>query len=100
MIDPLTQALKQLTMPPHEPSTCSDHQPDPKQPPAVEIDELLAASEHSDDFYCKMMNLEVWALVETLDLMFPGAWSQFMTNRQTALKQFLKKEEDRGRVDS
>ncbi|MCU0546938.1 MAG: hypothetical protein MUE44_33045 [Oscillatoriaceae cyanobacterium Prado104] len=82
-------------MPSQEPSAFSDKQPDPKLPPAVDVDELLAAIEHSDDFYWKMMNLEVWALVETLDGIFPGAWGEFMTNRQAAVKQFLKKEEGR-----
>lgn len=38
------------------------------------------------------MNLEVWALVETLDGVFPGAWGQFMTNRQVAVKQFLERD--------
>ncbi|MGL5064383.1 MAG: hypothetical protein ACRC62_30725, partial [Microcoleus sp.] len=51
----------------------------PKLPPAVEVEKLLAKIELSDDFSYQMMNLEVWALVETLDRMFPGAWGQFMS---------------------
>ena len=79
-------------MPPHEPSAFPKNLPDPKLPPAVEIDEILTSIQHSHSFYYKVMNLEVWALVETLDGMFPGAWGQFMTNRQLAVKQFLERE--------
>ncbi len=50
---------------------------------------MLTKIKHSHGFYYQVMNLEVWALVETLDGLFPGAWGQFMTNRQVAVKQFL-----------
>lgn len=50
---------------------------------------MLTRIQHSHSFYYKVMNIEVWALVETLDQVFPGAWGQFMTNRQVAVKQFL-----------
>ena len=79
-------------MPPHDPSAFPKKLPDPKLPPAVEIDEILTSIQHSHSFYYKVMNLEVWALVETLDGLFPGAWGQFMTNRQLAVKQFLERE--------
>ncbi|MEG4065984.1 hypothetical protein QUA42_01295 [Microcoleus sp. Pol11C2] len=79
-------------MPPHEPSAFPKNLPDPKLPPAVEIDEILTSIQHSHSFYYKVMNLEVWALVETLDGLFPGAWGQFMTNRQLAVKQFLERD--------
>ena len=79
-------------MPPHEPSAFPKNLPDPKLLPAVEIDEILTSIQHSHSFYYKVMNLEVWALVETLDGLFPGAWGQFMANRQLAVKQFLERE--------
>jgi len=79
-------------MAPHEPSAFSKNLPDPKRLPAVEIDEILTSIQHSHSFYYKVMNLEVWALVETLDGMFPGAWGQFMSNRQLAVKQFLERD--------
>ena len=79
-------------MPPHDPSTFPKNLPDPKLLPAVEIDEILTSIQHSHSFYYKVMNLEVWALVETLDGLFPGAWGQFMANRQLAVKQFLERE--------
>ncbi|MEG4118610.1 hypothetical protein QUA43_14185 [Microcoleus sp. N9_B4] len=79
-------------MAPHEPSAFSKNVSDPKLLPAVEIDEILTSIQHSHSFYYKVMNLEVWALVETLDGLFPGAWGQFMTNRQIAVKQFLERD--------
>ncbi|MEG4454030.1 hypothetical protein [Microcoleus sp. N9_A1] len=79
-------------MAPHEPSAFSKNLPDPKLLPAVEIDEILTSIQQSHSFYYKVMNLEVWALVETLDGLFPGAWGHFMTNRQLAVKQFLERD--------
>lgn len=68
--------------------------------PKVEIDELLTKLKRSHGLYYKMINLEIWALVETLEQFFPGAWSRFMANRQVSMKQFLQhhqKEEGRGK---
>ncbi|MEG4272578.1 MULTISPECIES: hypothetical protein [unclassified Microcoleus] len=79
-------------MPLHESTAFPKNLPDPKLLPAVEIDEILTSIQHSHSFYYKVMNLEVWALVETLDGLFPGAWGQFMTNRQLAVKQFLERD--------
>lgn len=79
---------------PHESNACPENLPDPKLLPAVEIDEMLATIQNSHSYYYKMMNIEVWALVETLDGVFPGAWGQFMSNRQVAVKHFLQRERD------
>ncbi len=81
-------------MPPRESSAFSENLPDQNLPPAIEIDEMLASIQHSHSYYYKMMNIEVWALVETLDGVFPGAWGEFMTNRQVALKHFLQRDRD------
>ncbi|MEG4342539.1 hypothetical protein QUB70_04515 [Microcoleus sp. A003_D6] len=79
-------------MPPHESSAFPHNLPDPKLLRAVEVDEMLTKIQRSHGFYYKVMNIEVWALVETLDGLFPGAWGQFMTNRQVAVKQFLERD--------
>ena len=79
-------------MPPDKSSAFGKNLPDPKLLPAVEVDEMLTKIQHSHGFYYKVMNLEVWALVETLDGLFPGAWGQFMSNRQVAVKQFLERD--------
>ena len=87
-------------MPPHESSIFPENLPDPKLLPTVEVDEMLTKIQHSHGYYYKVMNIEVWALVETLDALFPGAWGQFMTNRQIAVKQFLRRDQDpNGTVD-
>jgi len=83
---------------------------DPESLPGLEVDELLAKIKRSHSLYYKMINIEIWALVETLDQFFPGAWNRFMTNRQMSMKQFLerqrkknqnpiKKEEDEDKSD-
>jgi hypothetical protein len=82
-------------MPLEESSAFPENFPDPKLPAAIEVDEMLTRIKHSHGHYYKVMNLEVWALVETLDQLFPGAWGQFMANRQVALKQFLQRDRDR-----
>jgi hypothetical protein len=79
-------------MPLHESSAFPENLPDPKLLPTVEVDEMLTKIQHSHGYYYKVMNIEIWALVETLDALFPGAWSQFMTNRQIAVKQFLERD--------
>ena len=79
-------------MPPHQSTAIGENLPDPKLLPAVEVDEMLTKIQHSHTYYYKMMNLEVWALVETLDKVFPGAWGQFMSNRQLAVRDFLQRE--------
>jgi hypothetical protein len=37
----------------------------------------------------QLTNLEIWALVSTMDDFIPGFWSRFMVNRQEAFKEFL-----------
>jgi hypothetical protein len=88
-------------MPLHESSAFPENLPDAKLLPAPEIDEILTSVQNSHSFSYKLMNLEVWALVETLDGVFPGAWGQFMTNRQLAVKQFLERDRNptKGAVD-
>jgi len=81
-------------MPLEESSAFPENFPDPKLPAAIEVDEMLTRIKHSHGHYYKVMNLEVWALVETLDQLFPGAWGRFMANRQVALKQFLQRKGD------
>lgn len=55
----------------------------------AEIKELLATLQNSHQLRYKLMNLETWALAETMDQFLPGFWSRFLENRRTALKQFI-----------
>ncbi|NEN88454.1 MULTISPECIES: hypothetical protein [unclassified Okeania] len=71
-------------------SNFTNQETNDKQPlPKIDIDELLTQLKHSHELYYKMLNLEIFALVETLEEFFPGTWSQFMANRQISMKQFL-----------
>lgn len=56
------------------------------------VDELLVKIRHSHRMYYQMINIEIWALIETLDQFFPGSWGRFMVNRQVSLKQFLQRQ--------
>lgn len=70
---------------------------DPESLPGLEVDELLAKVKRSHSLYYKMINIEIWALVETLDQFFPGAWNRFMTNRQISMKQFLERQRNKNK---
>ncbi len=60
-------------------------------PPAtLEIDEKIAELQQSQELIYQTINLEVWALVETMDRFMPGFWSRFLENRRKSLKQFIK----------
>ncbi|CAD5935406.1 hypothetical protein PCC9214_01567 [Planktothrix tepida] len=65
---------------------------DPKFLPYLEINERLTELKQSHGHYYQMINLEVWALIETMDQFFPGSWNRFMTNRQLSMKQFLQRQ--------
>ncbi len=65
---------------------------DPKFLPDLEINERLTQLKQSHGHYYQMINLEVWALIETMDQFFPGSWSRFMSNRQVSMKQFLQRQ--------
>ncbi|MEW5856974.1 MAG: hypothetical protein AB1861_06285 [Cyanobacteriota bacterium] len=58
-------------------------------PASAEIKQLIDSLEESHRLRSKMVNLETWALAETMDHFLPGFWSRFLENRRTALKQFL-----------
>jgi hypothetical protein len=58
---------------------------------SVEIKQLIAKLQDSHDLRYKMINLETWALAQTMDGFLPGFWNRFLENRRTALKQFLER---------
>jgi hypothetical protein len=60
-------------------------------PATGEVKQLISQLEHSHHLRYKMMNLEAWALAETMDSFLPGFWSRFLENRRIALKQFLER---------
>ncbi len=58
-------------------------------PASAEIKQLVANLQDSHNLLYKMINLEAWALAETMDHFLPGFWSRFLENRRLSLKQFL-----------
>lgn len=58
-------------------------------PAGAEIKQLIASIQDSQHLLYKMINLEAWALAETMDHFLPGFWSRFLENRRLSLKQFL-----------
>ncbi len=72
----------------------TDNEPnvdDLNTPTALEIKQLIAKLQQSHDLQYKLINLETWALAETMDRFLPGFWSRFLNNRRVALKQFLQR---------
>lgn len=70
------------------------HSPGEKIPPINsspinEVQEKLADLKLSRQQLTRLMNLETWAIVATMDDFFPGFWHRFMSNRQLALKSLL-----------
>ena len=63
-------------------------------PTSVEIKQLIAKLQHSHELRYKLIDMETWALAQTMDGFLPGFWSRFLANRRTALQQFL----DRKRI--
>jgi hypothetical protein len=65
-------------------------------PANLEMRRLIAKLQHSHALRYKLINLEMWALAGTMDDFLPGFWSRFLTNRRTALEQFLKNKRSHG----
>ncbi|MCL1465358.1 hypothetical protein [Argonema galeatum] len=60
-----------------------------ESPAIQEIHQRLASLKKSHSMLYRMMNLETWAIVGTMEDFDPGFWNRFMTNRQLAFKDFL-----------
>lgn len=69
----------------------ADHSdpPDQESLQSMNIDQWIENLQRADRSFYNMMALEVWSIAKTMDGLLPGFWNRFMTNRQTALKQFM-----------
>jgi hypothetical protein len=54
-----------------------------------EVQEKLTDLKVSRQNLARLMNLETWAIVATMDDVSPGFWHRFMSNRQLALKNLM-----------
>jgi hypothetical protein len=59
-------------------------------PASVKAKQMIAELQHSHELRYQTINLEAWALAQTMDEFLPGFWSRFLENRHRALQQFLK----------
>ena len=60
-----------------------------ESPESRKIAQQLENLKRSHSQRHQLTNLEIWALVSTMDDLIPGFWSRFMVNRQVAFKEFL-----------
>jgi hypothetical protein len=59
---------------------------------AEETDELLKqidSLQREDETLYNILAVDVWALAKTMDEFQPGFWSEFMKNRERALRRFM-----------
>ena len=62
--------------------------------PINEVQDKLTELKISRQHLARLMNLEIWAIVATMDDSFPGFWHRFMSNRQLALKHSMQQPKD------
>lgn len=64
-----------------------EHPQIPKKKSAIlqELDSL----KRQEETLSNMLAVDVWALAKTMDEFQPGFWSEFMKNRDKALKRFI-----------
>jgi hypothetical protein len=59
-------------------------------PATLDIDTKIAELQQSQELIYQTINLEVWALVETMDRFTPGFWSRFLENSRKSGQQIIK----------
>lgn len=59
-----------------------------------EVQEELTDIKLSHQRLTQLMNLETWAIVASMDELFPGFWYRFMSNRQLALKKLMQQQKE------
>jgi hypothetical protein len=54
-----------------------------------ELFERIDSLRREDETLYNILAVDVWALAKTMDEFQPGFWSEFMKNRERALRQFM-----------
>jgi len=49
----------------------------------------LESLKREEETLSNILSVDVWALAKTMDEFQPGFWSEFMKNREKALKRFI-----------
>jgi hypothetical protein len=77
---------------PEPPKLASSPEQPPDRPPtaaAMSLEQWLETLRRTDRAFYNIMAMEVWSIAKTMDTLFPGFWHKFMSNRQTAMKQYV-----------
>lgn len=53
------------------------------------ISEQLESLRHEDEMLYNILAIDIWALAKTIEEFHPGFWSEFMSNREKALRRFM-----------
>lgn len=77
------------------PYSQSDSTSDDAFDPEIDPEQWIKSLQDSNQSSYEMMAIEVWSIAKTMDKIYPGFWSRFMANRQTAMKQFLEQKQSR-----
>ncbi len=70
----------------------SEHPQSPMPDSAEEVGELferIDSLRREDETLYNILAVDVWALAKTMDEFQPGFWSEFMKNRERALRRFM-----------
>jgi hypothetical protein len=54
-----------------------------------ELSERIDSLRREDETLYNILAVDVWALAKTMDEFQPGFWSEFMKNRERALRRFM-----------
>jgi hypothetical protein len=65
----------------------SEQQPRPEDTEA--LFEHIDSLRREDETLYNILAVDVWALAKTMDEFQPGFWSEFMKNRERALRRFM-----------
>lgn len=58
-------------------------------PNVQEINQQLDNIKTYHTHLSRLINLEIWAIVGTMEDFYPGFWNRFMVNRKEAFQEFL-----------
>jgi hypothetical protein len=65
-------------------------------PPVMTIEDWLEKLRSSDRAFYNIMAMEVWSLAKSMDSLLPGFWNRFMTNRRSAMQEFVERRRQEG----
>jgi hypothetical protein len=67
----------------------TDHDRAITDPKSEEVLQQINSLRKEDETLYNILAVDVWALAKTMDEFQPGFWSEFMKNREQALRRFM-----------